>query len=182
MKDIRSRVLQYYKNNTYTNIVDPSPDLKWKTKKAQSLGRKLLTNTSTVQSSMVPDVLKDKLGPLLSTAGWSKSLEGMPMFTAVHIEQYFTTITEKYSKKYTQVKKNFERASQLLAESYIDLDSIYCMDSDNLFCIKGVCAASLKKPTGGLLSPFRNPMAMLNSLIANVRQEKVVRVHIHLHC
>ena len=43
------------------------------------------------------------------------------------------------------VKKHFERGSQLLEESFISVDSVYVKEVDSLYCIKGVCTASLKK-------------------------------------
>ena len=42
------------------------------------------------------------------------------------------------------MKKNFERGEQLLEESFIDVGSVVIKENDSLFCIKGVCAASLK--------------------------------------
>ena len=41
--------------------------------------------------------------------------------------------------------KHFLRGKQLLEENFIDVASIYSKQSDTLFCLKGVCAASLKK-------------------------------------
>ena len=41
--------------------------------------------------------------------------------------------------------KHFRRGEQLLEENFIDIASIYSKQSDTLFCLKGVCAASLKK-------------------------------------
>ena len=143
IKDIRCRVLHYFKNNIDNNIVDPTSDLKWKTRKVELLGKKLLQKNPTV--SEVPEVLRGKLGPLTSTIGWVKSLEGLPRLTINEIELYLEKVSSKNAKKFTSVKKNFERGGQFLSESYIDLDSIYVMRTDELFCLKAVCAASLKK-------------------------------------
>ena len=41
--------------------------------------------------------------------------------------------------------KHFRRGEHLLEEDFIDIASIYSEQSDTLFCLKGVCAASLKK-------------------------------------
>ena len=43
------------------------------------------------------------------------------------------------------VKKHFERGEQNLKEQYLDISSIHVKHGDDLFCIKGMCAASLKK-------------------------------------
>ena len=41
--------------------------------------------------------------------------------------------------------KHFLWGEQLLEENFIDIASIYSKQSDTLFCVKGVCAASLNK-------------------------------------
>ena len=41
--------------------------------------------------------------------------------------------------------KHFRRGEQLLEENFIDIASVYSKHSDTLLCLKGVCAASLKK-------------------------------------
>ena len=92
-----------------------------------------------------PDVLKNESGALTSIAGWTKSLLGAPTFDASKIKDYYQLINDKLTKKSTLVKKNFERGSQLLEESFISVDSVYVKEVDSLYCIKGVCAASLKK-------------------------------------
>ena len=42
-------------------------------------------------------------------------------------------------------KKSTIGGEQLLEEQYLDISSIHVKHGDDLFCIKGVCAASLKK-------------------------------------
>ena len=91
------------------------------------------------------EILKDKLGPLKSTVGWTKSLEFLPKVTIIDVENYIRFITSKHSTKFSQIKKNFDRASQFISESYFDMDSIHIMSTDELFIVKGICAASLKK-------------------------------------
>ena len=41
-------------------------------------------------------------------------------------------------------KKHFQRRAQLLEESFINVNSIVIKEDDNLFCIKAVCATSMK--------------------------------------
>ena len=41
--------------------------------------------------------------------------------------------------------KHFRQGEQLLEENIIDIASVYSKQSDTLVCLKGVCAASLKK-------------------------------------
>ena len=76
---------------------------------------------------------------------WSKSLFGMPEFTSENINQYYQKVNQTLCKKSTIVKKHFERGEQLLKEQYLDISSIHVKHGDDLFCTKGVCAASLKK-------------------------------------
>ena len=124
--------------------MDPTPDLKWKKKKARKFGM-TLQPLPTTHLSIIPDMWKDHIGALESIDGWSKSLIGIPLFTATQINYYYEKINKIYSNKSTLVKKNFERGSKLLEEQFVDLDSIYVKNTDSLFFIKGVCAASLKK-------------------------------------
>ena len=77
--------------------------------------------------------------------GWSKSLEGMPSFSIEHIDNYSQKINTAVLSKSKKVKKQFRRGEQLLEENFIDITSIYSKQSDTLFCLKRVNAASLKK-------------------------------------
>ena len=43
------------------------------------------------------------------------------------------------------IKKKFDRGCQFLEELYIDLHSVHVKDSDNIFIVKALCAASLKQ-------------------------------------
>ena len=54
-------------------------------------------------------------------------------------------VNEIVTPKSTIVKKHFNRGEQLLEEKYIDIGSIHAKQNENVFCIKGVCASSLKK-------------------------------------
>lgn len=65
-KNIRSRVLQYFKNNIAIVIVDPTPELKWKTREIL-LGENLRNTVADLNE--VPNVLKEKLGVSASTDG-----------------------------------------------------------------------------------------------------------------
>ena len=76
---------------------------------------------------------------------WSKSLEGMPSFSIEHIDSYSQKFNTAVLSKSEKVMKLFRQGEQLLAENFIDIASIYSKQSDTLFCLKGVCTASLKK-------------------------------------
>ena len=80
-----------------------------------------------------------------SSVGWSKSLNGLPRFTADKIEKHYQRINDAVTRKSTIVKKHFSRGAQLLEEQYVDLNSIFSKQNDSVFCVKGVVAASLKK-------------------------------------
>lgn len=60
-------------------------------------------------------------------------------------KKIYEKVNKTLSKNSTLVKKHFERGEQLLEKQYLDINSIHVKQSDNVFCIKGVCAASLKK-------------------------------------
>ena len=139
-----SRVLQYFNNNQENHLVDPSSDLRWKKIKADKLGVILLIELDPSLPEC-PDVLKNELGTIKSIAGWTKSLLGVPTFNSSKIKEYYELINNKLTKQSTLVKKHFERGSQLLEESFITVDSVYVKEADSLYCVKGVCGASLKK-------------------------------------
>ena len=82
--------------------------------------------------------------------GWSESLEGIPSFSIEYIESKNTAVLSK-SKK---AMKHFRLGEQLLEENFIDIASIYSKQSDKLFCLKWVCAASLKKQNGWTFMAF----------------------------
>ena len=62
-----------------------------------------------------------------------------------NIEKYANIVTEGVLSKSTVVKKHFSRGQQLLEEQYVDIGSIFTKQSDDFFCFKGVCGASLRK-------------------------------------
>ena len=68
----------------------------------------------------------------------------MPTFTIEHIDKYYEKVNDAFSQKSTKVKNHFQRGEQLLEESLIDVGSVVVKENDSLFCIKGVCAASMK--------------------------------------
>ena len=76
--------------------------------------------------------------------GCSKGLEGMPSFSIEHIDSYSQKMNTAVISKSKKVMKHFRRGEQLLEENFIDIASIYSKQSEILFCLKGVCAASLK--------------------------------------
>ena len=69
----------------------------------------------------------------------------MPSFSIEHIDSYSQKINTAVLSKSKKVMKHFRRGEQLLEENFIDIASIYSKQSDTLFCLKEVCAASLKK-------------------------------------
>ena len=59
--------------------------------------------------------------------------------------EYFNEVNKTYSKRATVVKKHFESGETLIEEQFIDTDSVYIKENEKLFCVKGLCASSLKK-------------------------------------
>ena len=58
---------------------------------------------------------------------------------------YFERINKTFAPVSTLVKKNFKRGSQFVEEMCPDVSSIYIQQSEDLYVVKGLCAASLKK-------------------------------------
>lgn len=144
MKSIRTRVLWYFKNGTDKNLVDPTLDLKWKKAKVAKYNIFVPQLPKLSVLNVVPDILKHDIGDIQSLDGWSKDLTNMPTFTIQHIDYYYDKVNSAFSHNATRVEKHFQRGAQLLEESFIDLNSIVIKEDDNLFCIKAVCAASMK--------------------------------------
>ena len=109
------------------------------------LGKKLKIEEETVAKQQVPDVFKGMLGPITNPAGWTKSLEGLPSFTINEINNFFKNSGKSVLKNATVVKKSFKRGEQLIEENFVDLFNIYCYNDDELFSVKALCAASLRK-------------------------------------
>ena len=144
MKDIRTRVLQYFKNGTDNNLVDPTLDLKWKKEKVLKYNIFVPKLKYAARLNTVPDILKHDVGDIQKLDGWSKKLFNMPTFTIEHIDKYYEKVNNAFSQNSTKVKKHFHRGEQLLEESFLDVGSVVVKENLSLFCIKGVCAASMK--------------------------------------
>ena len=72
------------------------------------------------------------------------------------------------------VKKSFKRGEQLIEEKFVDLFNIYCYNEDELFSVKALCAASLRKTNRWVsVSVRKDTHHLLNLHIASVKQEKV---------
>ena len=138
MKNIRTRVLQYFKNGTDKNLVDPTLDLKWKNEKVlkNNIFVPKLNNSANLNN--VPDVLKHDVGDVQGLDGLSKKLY-MSTFTIMHVDKYYEKVNEAFSQKSTKVKQHFQCGEQLLEESFIDVGSVVVKENESLFCIKLCC-------------------------------------------
>ena len=137
------------------------------------LGKKLKIEEETVAKQQVPDVFKGMLGPITNPAGWTKSLEGLPSFTINEINNFFKNSGKSVLKNVTVVKKSFKRGEQLIEENFVDLFNIYCYNEDELFSVKALCAASLRRPIDGYRSQLEKTHHLLNLHIVSVKQDKV---------
>ena len=119
----------------------------WIKKKAYKLGLLLKPQKSWSGMSLIyfPEFLKFEITDPKNAAGWTKNIEKIPIITVVEIEQYHKLINDLVLSKSVLTKKTFNRGQQFLEENYIDVGSIYAKENDELFCLKGVCAASLKR-------------------------------------
>ena len=140
-------MLHHYKLGSENRLVDPTPDRIWLKKKAQSMSLTLLEPPALPALLSVPTAFHYDMANLDSSDGWSKSLNGIPRFTADKIEKHFERVNAAVTSKSSIVKKHFSQGAQLLEEQYVDLNSIFSKQNDSVFCVKGVVAASLKKQT-----------------------------------
>ena len=90
-------------------------------------------------------MLKNERGALKNLTGWTKSLDNLSKFSASNIDSYFYNVSKEVLSASTMVKKNFNRGEHILEENYLDLGSIFVKENENLICLKGICAASLKQ-------------------------------------
>ena len=152
MKDIRTRVIQYFKNGTYKNLVDPTMDIKWKKAKVLKYNINFVLQLKNfVTLNTVPDILKH-VGDIQRLDGWSKELFNLPKLTVEYIDKYYEKVNDTFSQNSTKVKKHFQRGQQLLEESFIDIGSDVIKENDSLFCIKCVCAASMCQYMGNCVN------------------------------
>ena len=68
-------------------------------------------------------------------SSWTRSLDGLPMFTLREIEEFF-----KYSGKTAKLNK---RTEQLLNDNFHD--NISCLNEGNFFYVRAICGASYRK-------------------------------------
>ena len=139
LKDDKTRVLRYFDNKTNDHLVDPTLDLKWKRVKASCLGL-TLSVVDTVVDVSVSRELSFELGSLKSFNGWTKTLNGAPNLSHEYVVSYHNKISSA-----NLIKKKFDRGCQFLEEQYIDIHSVHIKDSDNIFIVKRLSAASLKQ-------------------------------------
>ena len=125
-------------------LYDPTPERKWLSKKAKSMGLSLKSdkpkNLPVVPKDFEYDVIE-----VNACEGWSKSLENLPKLTLQNIDTYFESINNSILEKSKKPKKQFNRGNQLLEEQFLDINSIFSKENQEYFCIKYICAASLKK-------------------------------------
>ena len=136
--------MQYLKLGTERKLIDPTPNKTWLSKKANLIGITLKKENLKNLPNAPKDFVFD-LSNLSLIDGRSKSLEGMPSFFIEHLDSYSQNINTTILSKSKKVMKHFRRSKQLLEEKFIDMAFVYSKQSDTLFCLRGVCAASLKK-------------------------------------
>ena len=103
MKELRSRVLEYFKTNTAQNLVDPTFGQTYKKAKVDNLGILQYGELPTIpilrQSlNPPPEILDNEMANPTSFAGWWKDLSNLRMLTIEHIEKYYQTINDSYGK------------------------------------------------------------------------------------
>ena len=143
LQDARVRVLEFISLGTDKRLIDPTPDKKWLRRKALMMGLTLMPKEINLPS--LPDGFIFDFSNLHNMDGWTKTLEGIPQFSVNSIETYAEKITAAVDPKCKSVKRHFSRGEQFLEENFLDISSIHSKQSDKLFCLKGVCAASMKK-------------------------------------
>ena len=126
-------------------LVDPTENQKWIKAKAERQGVLLKPLLNQQLAIPCPEILKNEINNPRNAAGWSKCLDKLPKISINSIETYHTKINQLVMEKAEKIKKPFRRGNAFLSENYLDEFSIYTKQSHEYYCIKGVCAASLKK-------------------------------------
>ncbi|XP_057294057.1 uncharacterized protein LOC130622600 [Hydractinia symbiolongicarpus] len=114
-------------------------------KKAMELGKILKPLWKEGSLPEAPSAIQNDMKNPLDLTGWSKSLQGVPVFTVTQMTDYHTKVNNTFVEKAKTIKKHFARGEQFVEEKYIDTSTIYVKQDNNIFCIKGIAAASLKK-------------------------------------
>ena len=140
------RVLKYFEFNTSKKLVDPSDGQCWIKKKADKLGLLLRPKQTTSLSPLpCPELLKMEINNPKNAIGWCKSIDGIPKLTIKSIEDYHEKANKCIVTNAVKIKKPFARGNTFFVEKYVDESSMYAKHTTEHFCIKGICAASLKK-------------------------------------
>ena len=109
MKEIRTRVLQYFNNKTDSQLVDPTFDLRYKKSKVIKYGISVPVVRKMGKLNVVPDLLENEMANPLSTSGWSKDLSNLPSFGLHHIEAYYEKVNKCFMDKATTIKRRILR-------------------------------------------------------------------------
>ena len=91
---------------------------------------------------------------------WSKTLVGMPTFTIKQIEKH-----RQLSGKIQQlpITKTLVRGRKFKEERFLTADSIYTTRTKNLFKVKDLCKASMKKDIGKVFASINRATSMVSS-------------------
>ena len=105
MKDIRTRVLQYFNYKTDSYLVDPTFEQRYKKEKVARYGIGVPLREKISNMNVIPDILKEEINNPYSTAGWTKDLSNLPRFGTHHIDEYHNFINTCYMEKATMIIK-----------------------------------------------------------------------------
>ena len=75
---------------------------------------------------------------------WGNSMEGIPVFTVREIENH----KKESWQNYATIEKTSQRSLQFKNELYLNADTIQTVKAKDLFKVKSVCRASMKKEKG----------------------------------
>ena len=91
---------------------------------------------------------------------WSKTLVGMPTFTMKEIEKH-----RQLSSKIQglPIMKTLVRGRKFKEERFLTADSIYTTKTQNLFKVKGLCKASMKKDLRKVFVSINRAISMVSS-------------------
>lgn len=111
------RVWNYFENKNNQKIVDPTPDKLWIRKKAMELGKILKPLWKEGSLPEAPSAIQNDMKNPLDLTGWSKSLQGVPVFTVTQMTEYHTKVNNTFVEKSKTIKKHFARGEQFVEEN-----------------------------------------------------------------
>ena len=141
LPSLSCRILEYVKNGTQDQVVDPTPERKWLRLKACHMGWVIHDDPELIIQDHDSYLVIGNYGS--DSNGWCQSLINLPKISIACIETFYEKSIGTVMHKGTTIKKHFRRGEQFIKERFIDTDHVFTKLNEKYFFIKGICSASM---------------------------------------